>query len=502
MARSRVTIAAALLGAAVMAALLLLAGSVGANPPAPGVAPPPMIFHVNYQGVLTDADGTPVSDGTYELTFRLYEQQSGGTPIWSQTRTVHTTDGLFNTILSVDPPLGVKAINNIWLGVQVTGDPDEMTPRQRLTGAPYAFTLIPGAGISGTVHISDSPSAMLNVVNMGTGRGLAVRTEGLGAGVYGESKQGYGGYFTSQESHALVVDGPILFQANLKRVAMHRWYEVNEAGITFQVGHAPKGILFDGGFLWVTNTDDNTVTKRRANDGSYVGTYPVGAAPIGMTYDGARLWVANSGEDTVTRLMASDPAISTTIEVGAQPNGLCFDGRYVWVVNRGINNVVRLMAANPVHVEVFYVGQSPRLCAFDGRNVWVTNHDSNDVTVLKASDGSLVRTVAVGNHPVGLVFDGANMWVANSGSNNVSKVRVSDGAVLGTFPVGAGPRGLTFDGAHIWVTNQADSTVTKLRARDGSLVGTYGVGAGPRGITFDGANIWVVNGNADSIAEM
>ena len=484
-----------------MAMLLLLAGSVGANPSTQGGAPPPMIFHVSYQGLLTDADGNPVPDGQYELTFRIYEQQSGGTPIWSQIRTVQTSDGLFNTTLSVDPPLRVAAINNLWMGIQVESDP-EMIPRQRLTGAPYAFTLIPGAGISGTVQITDNPNAMLNVVNIGSGRGLAVRTEGLGPGVYGESKQGYGGFFTSQESHALVINGPTLFEANLKRVALHRWYEVNEASITFQVGHAPKGVLFDGGFLWITNTADNTVTKRRANDGTYVGTYPVGAAPIGMTYDGARLWVANSGEDTVTRLIASDPAISTTIPVGANPNGLCFDGRYVWAINRGGDSVTRLRADTGTPAGVFPVGISPRLCAFDGANIWVTNHDSNDVTVLRASDGTPVQTVAVGSHPVGIVFDGANMWVANSGSNDVSKVRVSDGAVLGAFPVGTGPRGLTFDGAHIWVTNQADSTVTKLRARDGSLVGTYGVGAGPRGITFDGANIWVVNGDADNIAEM
>jgi YVTN family beta-propeller protein len=460
-------------------------------------------YPLTYQGRLTDNAGHPIANQTVSITFRLYQQQTGGTPLWAQTKSVATdADGLFTAVLEVDPPLGVSDLSSLWMGITVASD-SEMMPRQRVGGAPFAFTLVPGNGVTGSVDLGTWPSAIFAVTNSGSGHGLVARTEGQGVGVFGSSQQGIGGYFTSQEGHALAVDGPVLSETNLRRVALHRWYGVNEAGITFStLGSQPKGILYDGGSLWITNSMSNTVTRRRSTDGDLMGVYPVGTYPIGMAYDGARLWVANRGSNNVTRLLAATPTVSTTIAVGTNPNGLCFDGRYVWVVNEGSDNVTRLRADTGAATGTFSVGQSPRLCAFDGNNIWVTNYDSNTVSVLRPSDGSLVRTVNVGTNPVGVLFDGANIWVSNSFSNNVTKIRASDGTVLDTFAVGQGPRSSTFDGFYIWVTNEVDSTVTKLRARDGALIGTYPVGGGPRGITFDGSDIWIVNGDADSITKL
>jgi len=487
--------------AAVLLTALLVSAQVGASFSERWLAPAQVAYPLSYQGRLTDNVGNPIASQVVNLTFRLYGQQAGGTAIWSQARTVTTDpDGLFTTILEIDPPLGVADLSSMWLGVQAGAD-SEMTPRQRVGGAPFSFTMTPGNGISGTIDLANAPGAILSLSNAGTGNGLVARTDGQGVGVFGASQKGVGGYFTSPEGHAVAVDGPVLLDTNLKRVAMHRWYQVNEAGITLPVGDDPHSILFDGGFLWITNSGSNSVTRRRANDGDFVGTYPVGRFPVGLAYDGARLWVTNRTDNNVTRLLASNPAISNTIAVGTQPNGLCFDGRYVWAVNEGSNNVIRLRASTGAASGTFNVGQSPRLCAIDGTNVWITNHNSNNVTVLRSSDGGLVRTVGAGTNPTAIVFDGANMWVTNAGTNNVTKIRASDGAVLGTYAAGAEPRGITFDGFYVWVTNYADSTVTKLRVRDGAVIGTYGVGAGPRGITFDGSDIWVVNSDADSIAK-
>ncbi|MBI3942387.1 MAG: YncE family protein [Chloroflexi bacterium] len=485
-----------------LVALLLVTVAGAQGPVRSNLSAAQVNYPITYQGRLNDNAGNPIASRTVNLTFRLYEQPTGGVPVWTQTRPV-TTDagGLFTTILEINPPLGIADLSRMWLGIEVATD-GEMAPRQRVGGAPFALTLVPGNGITGTINLSDGPGAIIGVVNSGTGHGLLARTEGQGVGVFGSSQLGFGGYFTSQDSHALVVDGPVLLETNLRRVALHRWYEVNEAGITFGVGGQPKGILFDGASLWVTNSMSDTITRRRASDGDLMGTYRVGTYPIGMVYDGARLWVANRGDNTITRIAAANPAISHTIATGLQPNGLCFDGRYVWVVNEGSNNVTRIRASTGVAEGSFAVGQSPRLCAFDGANIWVSNNDSNTVTVLRHNDGSLVRTVSVGTNPVAVLFDGANIWTANAGSNNVTKIRAGDGQVLGTFAVGKEPRGITFDGFHVWVTNYADNTVTKLRTSNGLLAGTYNVGNGPRGITFDGADIWVVNGDADTIIKL
>jgi hypothetical protein len=129
---------------------------------------------INYQGYLANpSTGAAYTDGIYDLDFRLYRTQSGGTPIWGARYSVYVKDGYFNVMLgesgtSIPPqPNGSgtttytptylwKALwndtaysqnYNLWLGVtprqsathaSIT-NPTEIAPRQQLLAAPYAF---------------------------------------------------------------------------------------------------------------------------------------------------------------------------------------------------------------------------------------------------------------------------------------------------------------------------------------------------------------------------
>ncbi|MDD4910165.1 MAG: hypothetical protein PHR44_05750 [Candidatus Omnitrophica bacterium] len=93
---------------------------------------------ISYQGRLTDKDGKPLSEGTVSITFRLYTQESGGSAIWSDTKSVPVSSGgIFSTILGSFPDESVKFDQPYWLGIQIPPDA-EMTPRQKLTAAGYA----------------------------------------------------------------------------------------------------------------------------------------------------------------------------------------------------------------------------------------------------------------------------------------------------------------------------------------------------------------------------
>lgn len=58
---------------------------------------------MNFQGHLTDASGTVVADGLYNMKFALYTVSSGGSSVWAETREttnrVQVTNGLFTTKL-------------------------------------------------------------------------------------------------------------------------------------------------------------------------------------------------------------------------------------------------------------------------------------------------------------------------------------------------------------------------------------------------------------------
>jgi len=95
---------------------------------------------VNYQGLLTDNLGDPVS-GTHTMVFALYVDLITATSVWSETQVVTVTLGLFNVYLGDINPLDEEVFNgqDLYLGVKVGAD-DEMTPRMRIATSPYAFT--------------------------------------------------------------------------------------------------------------------------------------------------------------------------------------------------------------------------------------------------------------------------------------------------------------------------------------------------------------------------
>lgn len=141
---------------------------------------------MSYQGRLTE-DSSPV-DGTKSMTFRLCTAEIGGTTIWTEgPKSVDVTNGLFHVTLGDTAAMNVQNLDQaLWLEIEVEGT---KLPRQKLLGAPYAFSLAPGANVSG-----NSTSSMLYVYNAGSGVGV----QGYGVnsnGVYGESGSTYAGVY-------------------------------------------------------------------------------------------------------------------------------------------------------------------------------------------------------------------------------------------------------------------------------------------------------------------
>lgn len=109
--------------------------------PAPRAEGAAVVPVIPYQGRLLDpSTGEPKADGTYAMTFRLYDAASGGNILWTETKDVGVSQGLFFTYLgdvtALDPALFDGA--DRWLGVKVETDA-ETIPRMHLGFAPYAL---------------------------------------------------------------------------------------------------------------------------------------------------------------------------------------------------------------------------------------------------------------------------------------------------------------------------------------------------------------------------
>jgi hypothetical protein len=159
---------------------------------------------IPYTGRLTSQAGAPVTDGVYDFTFALYDAETGGTLLWTETqRGVPVKGGAFDAALGSVNPLSKDVLveDNHWLAVSVRG-PDEaaftsLAPRQRLSAA---STVSPAAGPScAHTHVDEywlgSKMDGLKVQTTYTsGNGLVgiANNGALAYGVYGSSANGYG----------------------------------------------------------------------------------------------------------------------------------------------------------------------------------------------------------------------------------------------------------------------------------------------------------------------
>jgi hypothetical protein len=114
---------------AMAAALLLLASCVSAIAAVPQT--------LSYQGVLRDGTAGIVPDGEYDITFWIYNMESGGIALWAETQTVTVADGILNAVIGSVATLDLPFDEQYWLGISVDGGP-VLSPRTELTSVPYA----------------------------------------------------------------------------------------------------------------------------------------------------------------------------------------------------------------------------------------------------------------------------------------------------------------------------------------------------------------------------
>jgi len=138
---------------------------------------------LNVQGGLTNADGTPLADGTYDITFRLYNVPGGGAALWTENQSVDVYRSIFNTVLGYTNSLNGLPFDEIYyLGVEIDSDP-EMVPRIALTSVPYAFNVIDGRVVKSLNGLTDQVDliAGANISIVPLGNDLVINSTGGGS---------------------------------------------------------------------------------------------------------------------------------------------------------------------------------------------------------------------------------------------------------------------------------------------------------------------------------
>jgi hypothetical protein len=151
----------------------------------------PVAGKINYQGRLTNSNGTP-QNGTFPMRFQVYNDPTSGSLLWDSGEiNITVQNGLFNAGLNIDQ--GDFNGQGLWLRIYV--DEEWLTPRQELLPVPYALSLIPGAEISGS-YASGSVLKVANIANPSSGSALWGSSVS-GIGIVGSSDNDIGVYGTT-----------------------------------------------------------------------------------------------------------------------------------------------------------------------------------------------------------------------------------------------------------------------------------------------------------------
>ena len=96
---------------------------------------------INYQGRLANPDGTPVTDGSYGITFALYDAATAGNVVWGPEShaAVQVSGGLFSVGLGSQTAGGIPT--STWNGdryLEITINGEALSPRELIRGVPVA----------------------------------------------------------------------------------------------------------------------------------------------------------------------------------------------------------------------------------------------------------------------------------------------------------------------------------------------------------------------------
>jgi YVTN family beta-propeller protein len=210
---------------------------------------------------------------------------------------------------------------------------------------------------------------------------------------------------------------------------------------TVPVGSRPHSIDFGLGKVFITNSGSDSVSVIDAKTDRVIATIPVGANPHGIaavindgnnTLDSNLLlkfpymYVANTDSNTVSVIDAKTNKVVATIPVGANPHRLDLFMSTVYVTNSGSDSVSVIDSKINKVVATIPVDPLPRGIAVDGSGIaYTTNKEASSVSIIDSETNNVLTNIPVGRIPNDVIVASSpysfyKIYITNSGSNSVS----------------------------------------------------------------------------------
>ena len=298
--------------------LVMAAQSAGSGPASAQV---PLL--VNFSGVLADVNGKPLS-GMVGVTFSLYQEQQGGSPLWLETQNVQATKtGSYTVALGSASSQGLPANVFVagearWLGVRPQGQDEQ--PRVLLVSVPYALKALdaetlggrPASAFLAATGAPGSPAG--NVTGSGTKNFIPrwTSTSQIGNSNIFESTLGQVGIATSTPTAKLDVNGNTALRNTLTLFPNGSNEALRVSGSAFAIGNAGKVTFISGQTFPGTGTITGVTAGSGLTGGGSSGKVTLGlisSCSNGqiLQWNGTKWVCSNAGTGTITGVTAQAP---------------------------------------------------------------------------------------------------------------------------------------------------------------------------------------------------
>jgi len=195
---------------------------------------------------------------------------------------------------------------------------------------------------------------------------------------------------------------------------------------------APRGITFDGQYLWVANSGDGNsqygsmIYKIDPTNGNVVASFssPGGDGACGFAWDGQYLWHSNYMTNTIYKLNpANGQVVSSFPSPGDFPFDLAWDGAYLYEVAGNTDIILKVDVSNGSAVDtIVCTYSSPNLrpfglayLPFESGQIWTSDggYGSNLVNEYDFATSSWIDQWAANptQYPCGLGYDPSNGYL-------------------------------------------------------------------------------------------